>query len=111
MTPIKYFSTINYDNKTKKVLLEAIDSVCNYLYNNGLFYDILLLYSLYNTDNKSGLSVLHLTNIYNFVINSDGSLKKIKTKAWNKSRKRKEQLKTLVKNKFKELYESKYGVL
>lgn len=100
-------STLYYNEEAKistqinEVVLLAGDKLSDFFYSNNLYYDLLLLYSMICTNDKSGLSPLHLTNIFNYVIGNSGKLQKIKTKAWEKSRKRINNIQRLLKTEIK----------
>jgi hypothetical protein len=48
--------------------------------------DRIVLFCLVMTREKLGLSPLHITNFYSFMLSPLGKLKPIRTKAWHKSR-------------------------
>ena len=65
--------------------------------------DSMILMSILYTEDRLGLSPLHLSNIYNYMISTTGKISRIRTKAWDKSRRKVDAIKIMLREEIKDV--------
>lgn len=70
-------------------------------------HDRIILYSMIYTHDRLGLSPLHISNIYHFMISPIGEIKRIRTKAWDKSRRKVATIKEMFIDEIKKVAEKR----
>lgn len=91
------------DSEDRVMMENAIVEASQRLMRRLTMMDQVLLYATLSTGDKLGLSPLHISNIYNYMIGGIGQIKRLKTKAWDRSRKKVGYMKKLLANEVKEV--------